>query len=290
LTTASEGPNAEQIRYWNETIGPRWVEMGDLLDAQIAPLGLAAMERAQPAPGERVLDIGCGCGQTSVQLAERVGAGGSVLGVDVSSPMLERAGARAAGLPALRFVNADAQTHAFGERFDLAFSRFGVMFFADPVAAFANVRRALEPGGRIAFVCWQAIDRNPWLLVPLRAVVGLVDLPAPPAPGAPGPFAFADPARVQGILESAGFEKVALEPLEGSLAIGAGGDLERAVQFTMQMGPVSATLREAGEELRRRAAEAIRAALAPLATPTGVRAEYAAWIATARAGGPGPLG
>ena len=283
MTIAADGPNAEQIRYWNETIGPRWVEQGDLLDAQIAPLGVAAMERARPAPGERVLDVGCGCGQTSVQLAERVGPKGSVFGVDVSTPMLERARVRAAGHPNLRFARADAQTHAWDERFDLAFSRFGVMFFADPVAAFANLRRALRPGGRVGFVCWQGIDRNPWLLVPLRAVVGIVDLPAPPPPGAPGPFSFADPERVQGILESGGFEEVGLERLEGELAIGAGGDLERAVQFTLQMGPVSAALREAGEDARQRAADAIRAALAPLATPTGVRAEYAAWIATARA-------
>jgi SAM-dependent methyltransferase len=283
VTLAADGPNAEQIRYWNETIGPRWVEMGDLLDAQIAPLGVAAMEQARPASGESVLDIGCGCGQTSVQLAERVGPKGSVLGVDISTPMLERARARAAGLQNLRFANADVQTRCFDERFDLAFSRFGVMFFADPVAAFANVHRALRPGGRVAFVCWQGIDRNPWLLVPLRAVVGIVELPAPPPPGAPGPFAFADPERVQGILESGGFEQVVIERLEGTLAIGAGGDLERAVQFTMQMGPVSATLREADEDTRRRAADAIRAALAPLATPTGVRAEYATWIVTAQA-------
>jgi len=283
VTIAADGPNAEQIRYWNETLGPRWVEQGDLLDAQIAPLGVAAMERARPATGERVLDVGCGCGQTTVQLAERVGPQGSVFGVDISAPMLERARARAAAHANVRFANADAQTHDFHERFDLAFSRFGVMFFADPGAAFANVRRALRPGGRVAFVCWQGIDRNPWLLVPLRAVVGIVDLPAPPPPGAPGPFSFADPERVQGILESGGFEEVGLERLEGELAIGAGGDLERAVQFTLQMGPVSAALREAGEDARQRAADAIRAALAPLATPTGVRAEYAAWIATARA-------
>ena len=283
MTIAAEGPNAEQIRYWNETLGPRWVEQEDLLDAQIAPLGLAAMERAHPGKGERVLDVGCGCGQTSLQLAERVGSEGSVFGVDVSSPMLERARARAAGRPNLRFTNADAQTHAFRERFDLAFSRFGVMFFADPVAAFANLHRALRPGGRLAFVCWQALDRNPWLLVPLRAVVGIVDLPPPPPPGAPGPFSFADPERVPGILEAGGFEAVALERLEGQLAIGAGGDLARAVQFTLQMGPVSAALREAGAELRLRAADAIRAALAPLASEAGVRAGYAAWIATARA-------
>jgi SAM-dependent methyltransferase len=283
VTLEALGPNAEQIRYWNETIGPRWVAMGDLLDAQIAPLGSAAIERAQPMRGEGVLDVGCGCGQTSRQLAERVGSEGSVLGIDISAPMLERARDRSAGHPNLRFANADAQTHAFGERFDLVFSRFGVMFFADPVAAFANLRRALRPGGRVAFVCWQGIDRNPWILVPLRAVVGIVPLPEAPPPDAPGPFSFADPERVQRVLAAGGFEKPSLERLEGELAIGAGGDLERAVQFTLQMGPVSAALREAGEDVRGRAADAIRAALEPLVTPEGVRAGYAAWIATASA-------
>jgi SAM-dependent methyltransferase len=283
VTLEDAGPNAEQIRYWNETVGPRWVEMGDLLDAQIAPIGLAAIERAGPSAGEGVLDVGCGCGQTSLQLAERVGPGGSVFGVDVSAVMLERARRRAADRPNVRFAHADAQTHAFEERFDLAFSRFGVMFFADPAVAFANLRGALRPGGRLAFVCWQGIDRNPWMLEPLRAVAGIVELPAPPPPGAPGPFAFADPERVRGILGSGGFSQVELEPLEGELAIGAGGDLERAVHFAMQMGPASAVLREASDEVRQRAREAIHAALAPLATPTGVRARFAAWIATARA-------
>jgi SAM-dependent methyltransferase len=284
VTLAAAGPNAEQIRFWNETLGPRWVEAEAALDAQIAPLGLAAMERARVAPGERAVDVGCGCGQTSLQLAERVGLSGAVLGVDVAAPMLERARARAAGRANLRFAHADAQTHRFDERFDLVYSRFGVMFFADPVAAFANLGGALRPGGRIAFVCWQGLERNPWVLVPLRAAASVVPLPAPPAPGAPGPFAFADPQRVRGVLAGAGFSEVALEPLEGELGIGAGGDLEQAVRFTMQMGPVSAALREAGadEAVRERAAEAIRAGLAPLATPSGVRAGYAAWVATAR--------
>jgi SAM-dependent methyltransferase len=287
VTLAAEGPNAEQIRYWNETIGPRWIEQEAMLDAQIAPLGLAAIERAGVARGELVLDVGCGCGQTTLQLAERVGPEGEVLGVDVSSPMLARARQRAKGLAHVRFENADAQTHRFARGFDLAFSRFGVMFFADPVAAFANLRGALRARGRLAFVCWQALDRNPWLQVPLRALAGIVALPAPPPPGAPGPFAFADPERVRGILGRAGFAAVELAPLCGDLALGAGGGLERAVGFAMEMGPASALLREAGAEARERARDAIRAALEPFATPDGVRAEYAAWAVTAREGAGG---
>jgi SAM-dependent methyltransferase len=285
VTLADAGPNAEQIRFWNETLGPRWVEQEAMLDAQIAPLGLAALERAKVQPGERAIDVGCGCGQTSLQLAERVGPSGAVLGIDVSAPMLARARARAAGRPKLRFAQADAQTHRFDEVFDLAFSRFGVMFFADPVAAFANLAGALRPGGRLAFVCWQAIDRNPWILAPMRAVAGIVPLPPPPAPGSPGPFAFADPERVRGILETAGYSQVALEPEQGELAIGADRGLEGAVEFMLEMGPVAAALREAGPAglaARGRAADAIREACAPFAMPEGVRAGYAAWIATAR--------
>jgi SAM-dependent methyltransferase len=283
VTLPAAGPNAEMIRYWNETVGPRWIEMEAQLDAQIAPLGLAAMARALPQAGERALDVGCGCGQTSLQLADRVGPSGGVLGIDVSAPMLARAKARAAGVSQVRFLNGDAQTHAFDERFDLVFSRFGVMFFADPPAAFANLHRALRPGGRATFVCWQAIDRNPWMLIPLRSLVGIVELPAPPPPGAPGPFAFADPERVKTILAAGGFRDAALEPLAGELAIGAGGDLEHAVSFALQMGPAGAALREVNEDTRRRAADAVRKALAPLVTPRGVVAAYSAWIATARA-------
>jgi SAM-dependent methyltransferase len=285
VTLAAEGPNAEQIRTWNETLAPRWVEHEALLDAQIGSLGLAAMERARPRPGERVIDVGCGCGQTALQLADRVGPGGSVLGIDVARPMLERARARAAGRANVRFEHGDAQTHRFEPGFDLVFSRFGVMFFADPVAAFANLARALRPGGRLAFVAWQALDRNPWLYVPLRALAGIVPLPPPSAPGAPGPFSFADAERVRRILVAAGFSDAVLESDAGELAIGAGGDLGRAVEFALQIGPVAAALREAGDAgaaARERAAAAIRAALAPLAGPAGVRAGYAAWIATAR--------
>jgi SAM-dependent methyltransferase len=287
VTLPATGPNADQIAYWNAQTGERWVGQQALLDAQIEALGLAAMERAQPAPGERALDVGCGCGQTTLQLAERVAPTGSVVGIDVSAPMLARARERAASHPGagvrIRFENADAQTAAL-EPCDLVFSRFGVMFFADPAAAFANLARALRPGGRLAFVCWQAVDRNPWVLVPLRAIAGIVPLPPPPAPGAPGPFSFADPERVRGILAAAGFAEVEVEREEGELAIGAGGGLERAVEFSLQMGPVGAALREAGatDAARGRAAAAIREALAPLVTPAGVRAGYAVWIATAR--------
>jgi SAM-dependent methyltransferase len=282
------GPNAEQIAHWNENAGPIWVAREALLDQQIAPLGLAAMDRAKVAAGERVLDVGCGCGQTTLELAARVGPRGSVTGIDISTPMLERARARAAerGLAGIRFVNADAQSERLGPAaFDLVFSRFGVMFFADPKAAFTNLRASLAHGGRIAFVCWQELARNPWMAVPLRAAAQQITLPAPLAPDAPGPFSFADPDRVRGILEGAGFRDVAIERLEDKLGLGGlRAPLAQAVETVLHLGPMVAALREAPPEAVTRVAAAVREALAPHATPAGVILDYSAWVVSARSG------
>ena len=278
--------NAEQIRYWNEAAGPKWVSFQKVIDAQIAPLGERAMDRAGIAPGERVIDVGCGCGDTTIALARRVGPTGLVLGVDISAPMLERAAetARAAVAANVRFENADAQTHRLSPgAFDVVYSRFGVMFFADPVAAFANLRAALRPGGRLAFVCWQALRENPWLFLALQAAAQHLTLPPPPAPDAPGPFSLADPERVRDIVARAGFERIALEDLRTALMLGGGGTLDQAVRFlTEGVGPVSGVLREADPALRPTVAAAVRAAISPFVTPEGVRLGSAAWIVTAR--------
>src|SRR2546428_1753596 len=279
--------NAEQIRYWNEAAGPKWVAFQKVIAAQISPLGEQAMDRAGIAPGERVIDVGCGCGDTTIALGRRVGPAGRVLGVDVSAPMLERAAetARAAGVANVRFENADAQTHRFPPAaFDVVYSRFGVMFFIDPVAAFTNLRAALRPGGRLAFVCWQMLRQNPWLLLPLQAAAQHLTLPPPPLSDAPGPFAFADPERVRGILARAGFGGIVLDELRATLALGGGGALDQAVRFlTEGVGPVSGILREADPALRPTVAAAVRAAIAPFHTPEGVRLGSAAWIVTALA-------
>jgi len=284
---STEPANAQQILYWNETAGPRWVELQERLDAQLVELGEAALDAAALAPGERVLDVGCGCGASSLAAAERVAPGGQVLGVDVSGPMLARARARAAeaGRSELAFLEADAQTHAFEPgAFHAVVSRFGVMFFDDPEAAFANLRRALAPGGRLAFVCWQALARNDWMAVPMAAVAKHLTGLAPPEPGAPGPFAFADADRVRGILSSAGLADVAVEPLEGVVSLGGAATAEEAAGFVMEVGPAGRALREAGadEALRRRVHEEAARALAPYAGAAGVAVPYAAWRVTAR--------
>jgi len=280
----SAGPNAEQERYWNETAGPTWVRLNDVLDRMITPLGRLAMDRARLAAGERVLDVGCGCGNTTVELARRVAPGGSVTGVDVSAPMLGLARERAAGVDGVRFERGDAQVHPFPpSAFDVVYSRFGIMFFVDPNAAFTNVRAALRSGGRVAFVCWQWLPVNEWMRIPVMALAQVMTLPPPPAPDAPGPFSFGDPDRVRAILGGAGFVEVDVAPHEGTLTLPGGGDVDATVDFALQMGPAAAALREAADpDLRPRAAKAVREALLPYVTPEGTRMSYACWLVSAQ--------
>lgn len=275
----SEAPNAAQVAYWNDAAGQTWAEMQDALDRQLAPLGRAAMAALTPKPGERLLDIGCGAGQTTLELAAAVAPGGEVLGLDISRPLLEVARARPA-TPGVSFVEGDAQTHAFEPAgFDGAFSRFGVMFFADPPAAFANIRSALKPGGRLAFVCWRAMAENPIMTAPLTAALAHLPAPSPPDPTAPGPFAFADPDRVRGILGQAGFEGIQLAPHDEKVG---GGDLRTAVGLALRVGPLGMLLRE-NPDKRDDVVAAIREALARHEGPDGVKLDSATWIVTARA-------
>jgi len=285
MTTAAS-PNAEMIRYWNEGAGAAWVAMQERLDVQVGPLGARALERAGVAAGERVLDVGCGCGGTTLAIARAVGERGAVVAVDVSAPMLARARERAAAAGVAGRIDwrcEDAQTARFPEAaFDCLYSRFGVMFFADPPAAFANLRRALRPGGRLAFVCWQARERNPWMMVPALAAMQHVPFPPPPPPEAPGPFAFADPERVRGILAAAGFAGIEHTPLETAMQLGGGG-VEEALELFLSVGPVGQALREAqaGPDVRARVLDALRAAFERFRTPSGVEAPAAAWIVSA---------
>ena len=278
----SKTANADQIDYWNATAGETWVALNARLDRMIEPLGQAAMASLAPAPGERVIDIGCGCGQTTRELAARVGETGRVLGVDVSAPMLAVARDRAgrAGLTQASFLQADAQTHAFEPGgADAVFSRFGVMFFADPVAAFANIRAALAPRGRLAFLCWRAVSENPMMALPFAAALPhLPEAPSAPDPLAPGPFAFADGVRLCGILENAGFHDIVIAPHDQPIS---SGDLDESVDTALRVGPLGAILRER-PDLAGAVVEAVRAALAPFVTDAGVRLDSATWIVTAR--------
>jgi SAM-dependent methyltransferase len=278
--------NEEQRAYWNEQAGPVWVAFQERLDAQIRPHGELALEALAPGAGERVLDVGCGCGETVLALAERVGPSGTVLGVDVSAPMLALAQQRleAAGVSHATLRMGDAQSAELGaEAFDAVFSRFGVMFFEDPVAAFANLRAALRPGGRMVFVCWRSPQENPWLTGPMAAVAPLVALPPPPPADAPGMFALADPARLRRVLDDAGFSDLVVEGREPEIVPG-GGSLEEAVDTFLSVGPVGRALREAGadKEVRLRVAEAVGRVFEQSLQGGSVRMGSAVWLVRAR--------
>ena len=272
--------NAAQVAYWNDTAGRTWADLQDRIDRQIRPLGLAAMDRLAPAPGEQVLDVGCGCGDTSLELARRVEPEGGVLGLDISAPMLEvaRGRAEAAGAHNLAFREADAQVAALPDDRDAVFSRFGVMFFADPAAAFANLRRSLRPGGRLAFVCWRPLPENLWIHLPAEAAAGLVPPAPPPEPGTPGPFAFADPDRVRRILAEAGFTGIEISPHDEAIG---GLDLEGTVGMSVWRGPLGAILRER-PDLAPVLHDRVRTAVSPWLRGDAVYMPSATWLVSAR--------
>lgn len=276
---------AEQC--WQDKSGEAWVAMQDRLDAQLDPFGLAALARLSLDVGERALDIGCGAGQTLLELGEAVGPSGKVLGVDVSEPMAARARERIAerGYDHVRIELGDAAVHPFEEQFDAAFSRFGVMFFSDSVAAFRHLRGALRPSGRLAFVCWGSIRKNAWaslLIDALLPEIGTRDLPPLFQPGKPGPFHLDDPGRVRKILGDAGFEDITTEPLEQELHLGGSMTLEEAVEFSTKVGPAARILSELPPELLPRVRAAIERTLAPFASSRGVWLPSAALVVSAR--------
>ena len=284
--------NATQIEFWNGETGQNWVSHDALMEAMLQPLGEAVMDSLSLQPGEHVLDIGCGCGHTSLNLADRIGAEGSVTGIDISAPMLavarqlaaEHNAGHNAGHNAVQFVEADAQTHTFTpEMYDAVFSRFGVMFFEDPVAAFANIRRSLRPSARLAFCCWQPRAVNPFMTVPAMAALEL--LPAPPEipPRTPGPFAFEEADYVTEILNKAAFEHVAVTPLRQPLTFGRGLSLEDIVERLVQIGPIAQMVREAPKDLQQPVRDKVVDAVAPFYQDgSGMTLEGQFWLVTAK--------
>jgi SAM-dependent methyltransferase len=274
-------PNSEQMDYWNASAGQTWAQFHEQLDRQLSPLGSEALRALAPRTGERIVDIGCGCGQSSLDLARRVGPHGSVVGIDISSPMLAIARQRELPPPTVRpaFRQLDAQSEDFGQSvFDAAFSRFGVMFFSEPVIAFTNIRAALKPGGRLGFVCWRALHENPWMTIPLDAALPFLPSLPPPDPMEPGPFALADATRIRSILDRAGFESIAIRPFDARIGE---TDLEQTLRLSLKVGPLGAALR-GHPECADRAAGAVREALSHFVTPNGVLMAAAVWIVLAR--------
>jgi len=279
---SADDRNADQIAYWNGPGGQRWVQRQEEQDVLLAPAAEVLLQRAAPRGGEFVLDIGCGWGGTAIALARRVAPGGLVLGVDVSELMLARARELAPPELPVEFVLGDATTYPFepGEA-DLLFSRFGVMFFADPVRSFANLRKGLHSGARVAFACWREPRENPWLMLPLQEAYRHVPRLPEVGPEDPGAFSFAAESRVRDILGRAGFAGVRLERVGLTLDIASGGGIEAAVATAVGIGPTSRALDGQPHASRAAAIQSIRAALERHLTGDRVPLAGAIWIVTA---------
>lgn len=278
-------PAIDQVEYWNSAVGDTWARMQERLDTAFTPVTAALLSLAAPQPGEHALDVGCGSGETTLALAAAVGDDGTVLGLDISEPLLARARVRAEELLSeAEFRNADAATFADDSGFNLILSRFGVMFFDDPVAAFANLHGLAAPGGRLTFACWQPAAENFWATLAMGVLAELLP-PQPPAdPHAPGPFAFADPEHVFAILAAAGWTEIAFRAVPFTMTIGEGEDpIASAVHFNLRIGPAARLVREAGPDVAAAAPAALAEALAPFRSETGVSLPAGAWLVTARA-------
>ncbi len=272
---------AEQAAHWNGPGGQNWLKAQARLDHLMAGITHEALALANAQPGEKAIDVGCGPGTTTAALAASVGSEGHVLGVDISRVLIDAAATRR--LSNATFLVADAGAHPFeAASVDLIFSRFGVMFFGDPVAAFANLRRALVPAGRLAFVCWRSAKENPWSLAPVKAAAPFLPPLPRPGPEEPGQFAFGDRGRVERILSGAGFAGLAIEPLD--VEIWMGRDPADVVANAGRFGPLARPLAEADPAAAAQAKAAIVEAMAPHATKDGVSLPGACWLVSARRG------
>jgi SAM-dependent methyltransferase len=278
--------NADQIDYWNEVAGAKWVANQARLDRLMAPLADALIDGAAAKRGERILDIGCGCGDVSLRLAESIGAAGHVTGLDISAPMLAHAAVRLhASTPGDRapvsWLQADAMTHSFEPDHDLLVSRFGVMFFDDPPRAFANLGRAMKPGARFAFLTWRRRPEVEWMQTPLEWMAPLLPIP-PETIGAIGPFGLADSEATCRMMTAAGFRSVSVDAVDCSLTIGAGATDAETVDdaFTLltNAGAAANSLREADPDMRSRASGLLRDGLQARVTNGRVTMGGACWL------------
>jgi ubiquinone/menaquinone biosynthesis C-methylase UbiE len=282
-TPIAHARNADQIAYWNGANGQRWTDRQASQDVLLAPVSQILIERIAPKAGDRIVDVGCGCGATSIALAGRVAPDGFVLGLDISAPMLERARQLAPERLPLDFVQADATVYPFEPgRFDLLVSRFGVMFFAEPVVSFANLRKALGPKARAVFACWREPKENPWMMAPLQAVYRHVPRLPQAGPEDPGAFAFASEVRVKRILSEAGYADVAMEACSITLDIAIGRGLEAAADAALEIGPSARALDGHPPEVRAAARESVRELLTPHVRGQTVPLPGSIWIVTAR--------
>ena len=280
MDEGTSNANAEQARYWTEDGGPNWVRDEDVYDLMLTPFNVALLDALDPRPGERVLDVGCGFGSTALAAAAR---GAEVHGVDISPPMVQRARERAAAANAnATFEVGDAQEDQLGGPFDAVTSRFGVMFFADPVRAFRNFASATRAGGRLSFVCWQPLERNPWMLAAPKVIRSLMDDPPPPPPPGAGPFAFGDTAYVDRVLADAGWQQRSIVSFEADTRMGGNDGITGAIKQAMGNSAARALLAAGDASLRERAEAILTEQFEALSVDGVVTFPAAAWLVTAR--------
>ena len=279
-----EGPNATQAKNWHGRDGARWARHKAPHDAMLAPLTEKAFDAVGFVPGQRVLDLGCGSGTTTFEIARRIAPSGLVIGIDISKTLLALGREQAAAEPDLRikFEFADIETHKFAvASFDVAFSRIGVMFFSNPATAFANVHRAMIPGSQLAFVCWRKVRANTWASVTLDIARRHVEMPPRPGLEDPGPYSFRDPERVHRILTEAGWSEIAIVELDADAYMGA--DLDEALANCLTVGPIANQVLAAPENTRTAIATELRSVLPEYVTKRGVIMHAATWFVTATA-------
>jgi SAM-dependent methyltransferase len=280
--TSAQQFNEEQLKRWNGEDGEHWTTRQEQMDRTLQPVIAPLIAFASPKPGSTVIDVGCGCGATMIELAAKVGPSGKVIGIDISESMLGRARERLREYPNASCIPGDAATAKLdGIEAELIFSRFGVMFFGDPIAAFANLRTGLKPGGRVRFACWRPINENPWLQAPLHAVYEHVPRMPKPDPEEPGPFSFADADRVTRILTSAGFTTPRFETLAIEMNLAPNGTLDDAVAQSSNMGPARRALEGQPDDVREAALESIRRVLTPYVSSAGVKLPGSVWLVAA---------
>lgn len=278
--------NESMIEMWNGDDTAAWTTHPDRYDVMLGPFGDAVLDAAALAPGERVLDVGCGAGALCLAAGRAVGDGGAVVGADISRPLLALAAQRAAdgGAENVTILEADVQTAILeAAAYDVVISRFGVMFFDDPFAAFRNLRSAVRPGGRLAFACWRALPENEWALVPVMAALPHLGAPDIPAPGAPGPFAFGEADQIVDVLTNAGWADVRTEEFRTALQVGGAATAEEAVAFYREDAFGKVLFGRGDDAARAAALEALRTSLNEHVTDSGVRLGAATWIVTAAA-------
>lgn len=279
-------PRSEYVDFWNDTLAVKFDRFREILMNGLSYHSRVPLDKLEVTPGSRLVDVGCGWGDTALALARKTGPDGYVLGLDCVDQFLDYAREAAAreGLRNIEFLPEDVERYPFAADFDLCFSRFGMMFFENPVNAMRNIRTALRPGGELVFIVWRTIDDNPWLALPKEVVLRYLPPPGEDARTCgPGPFSMANPDVVTKQLEIAGFEDIAFERIDGPVTVG--DSVENAIAFQLAIGPAGEVFREAGDEAERRRAEveqALYEALAPYEQDGRIVMPSSSWTITAR--------